>query len=180
MSAQLKTYSVTAIVLKRVSVGEADRVVTLLTREQGKLVCVAKGVRQLTSSKRAYLEPGNHIKAFLVATKSLPLLTQAQLHDDFNTAKKDLTKIRQLQQILEIVDALFVENQAEEILFDEVLSMLKRIAQPRPVNGYIRGRLEYLIENLGYPKPSDPHQPITDYISQLVDKPLRSWKFLKI
>jgi len=176
----IKTFSTAAIVLKRANVGEADRVITLFTRDQGKLVCIAKGVRQITSSKRAYLEPGNYIKAFLVNTKSWPILTQAQLNDDFSTAKKDLAKIRQLEQILEIVDALFVENQAEEILFDEVLNILKKITQPQPVNGYIRSRLEYLIENLGYPKPTNPQQPISDYVSELVDKPMRSWKFLKI
>jgi DNA repair protein RecO (recombination protein O) len=180
VSTQPKTYTVTALVLKRVNVGEADRIVTLFTREQGKLVCVAKGVRQITSTKRASLEPGNYLKAFLVTTKSLPILTQTQLHNDFNTLKKDLSKIRQLQQILEIVDALFVEGQAEEILFDEVLNMLQRLAQPQPVNGYIRSRLQYLIENLGYPKPTDSNQSIADYVSQLVDKPMKSWKFLKI
>ncbi len=180
MTASSKTFSVSALVLKRTNVGEADRVVTLFTSEQGKLICVAKGVRQITSTKKAYLEPGNHIKAFLIVTKSMPLLTQAQLLDDFNTAKKNLVKIRQLQQILEIVEALFVEGQSEERLFDEVLDMLKHLAKPSPVNGYIRTKLENLIVSLGYPRPLDSTQPIADYVSQLVEKPMKSWKFLKI
>ena len=78
--------STDAIVLKRTSVGESDRIVTLLTPEQGKLTCVAKGVRKLTSSQRAYLEPGNLVSIYLIETTGMPILTQTKLKNDFSPA----------------------------------------------------------------------------------------------
>ena len=71
MKHRSKNFNVNGIILKRNKVGETDRVVTLLTQDYGKLVAVAKGVRKLTSSKRAALEPGNLVRAYFVKTKSL-------------------------------------------------------------------------------------------------------------
>jgi DNA repair protein RecO (recombination protein O) len=85
------SFTTTAIVLKRVSVGETDRIVNLLTQDFGKISVVAKGVRKMSSSKRASLEPGNIIRAFCIQTKSLPILTQATLIDDCSEMKKDLS-----------------------------------------------------------------------------------------
>ena len=52
-----KSITTEAIVLKRRNSGEVDRLVTLITQDKGKLQCIAKGVRKMTSSKRAFLEP---------------------------------------------------------------------------------------------------------------------------
>src|SRR5258708_2694208 len=95
-----KSFTTEAIVLKRVNVGDLDRIVTLLTPSMGKLVCVAKGVRKMSSSQRAFLEPGNHISSLLIETRSLPILTQSRLLDDFAETKKNLTNMKKLAEIL--------------------------------------------------------------------------------
>ena len=46
-----------AIVLRTQKLGEADRIVTLLTRQHGKVRAVAKGVRRTRSRFGARLEP---------------------------------------------------------------------------------------------------------------------------
>ena len=50
-----------AVVLRTTKLGEADRIVTMLTAETGKVRAVAKGVRRSGSRFGARLEPGNHI-----------------------------------------------------------------------------------------------------------------------
>ena len=49
------------IVLRTQKLGEADRIITLLTREHGRVRAVAKGVRRTTSRFGSRLEPFNHI-----------------------------------------------------------------------------------------------------------------------
>ena len=49
------------IVLRAQKLGEADRIITVLTRERGKLRLVAKGVRRTTSKFGARLEPFAHV-----------------------------------------------------------------------------------------------------------------------
>lgn len=103
MKHRSKNFNSSGVVLKQSSVGETDRVVTLLTQEYGRLVSVAKGVRKLSSSKRAFLEPGNYVQAYFVKTKSLPLLIQAKLIEDCQHIRYNLTEIRKLTQFLEIL-----------------------------------------------------------------------------
>jgi DNA repair protein RecO (recombination protein O) len=50
-----------AVVLRVHKLGEADRIVTMLTRRHGRVRAVGKGVRRTTSRFGARLEPGSHI-----------------------------------------------------------------------------------------------------------------------
>jgi DNA repair protein RecO len=176
-----RSFSTEAIVLKRTNVGESDRVVTLLTKDKGRITCVAKGVRKLTSTKRAYLEPGNHIKCLLISTKSMPLLTQANLINGCSSIHFVMPKIRQLTQLLEIIDALFVEDQTDENLFEDVLAIRQLIVNEGPTSGHIKPLLEQLIINLGYQNPNETKYPtLLEYVSAIADKPMNSWEYLKV
>lgn len=170
-----------AIIIKRTNVGETDRVVTILTRDQGKQAVIAKGVRNLSSSRRAYLEPGNYIKCLLVTTKSLPILTQATLLEDCHQVRDDLARIRHLTQVLEIVDTLFVEEQGGEELFEDILTLREYVLKKQISPQEVRRQFEELIIKLGYQDPKDTHyQSISEYVSALADKPLRAWEYLKV
>jgi len=67
-----------AVVLRTQKLGEADRIVTLLTRYQGKVRAVAKGVRRTTSRFGARLEPFSHVDLQLYEGRSLDTVTQAE------------------------------------------------------------------------------------------------------
>lgn len=178
---QERSFSCQAVVLKRVSVGETDRVVTLLSQEFGKFAAVAKGVRKLSSSKRAYLEPGNHITAYCINTKSMPLLTQANLLSDTAEVRTSLLKMRQLSQLLEIFDQLFVENELEDELFELILNTRENVLSPTMSVKRIRTQLEKLILTLGFQDPHDTKfANINEYISSLTDKKMNSFEFLTV
>jgi DNA repair protein RecO len=174
-----RSYSLQALVLKRSSVGETDRVVTLLTQERGKLVCVAKGVRKLNSSKRAYMEPGNLIKAYLVKTKSLPLLIQAQLIHDAAPVKTNLATLRQLVQILEVYDKLFVEEKLPAKTYQLALDIRTSLLNSQ--TQLIRGQLKKLILQLGFPLPDkNKYDSILDYVQEIAERPMKSFEYLQV
>jgi len=66
-----------AVVLRTQKLGEADRIITLLTREHGRIKAVAKGVRRTKSRWGARLEPTSHVDLQLYSGKSLDTITQA-------------------------------------------------------------------------------------------------------
>ncbi len=176
-----KSFSTEAIVLKRTNVGESDRVVTLLTKDRGKLACIAKGVRKMNSSKRAYLEPGNHVKCLLISTHSMPLLTQAILINGCESIHFVMPKIRQLTQLLEILDTLFVEDLSDDNLFQDVLNIRQLIVNEGPTSGNIKPLLEQLLVDLGYQNPNETKYPtLLEYVSAIADKPMKSWEYLKV
>ena len=67
-----------AIVLRTQDLGEADRIVTLLTRRTGRVRAVAKGVRRTKSRFGARLEPFTHADLQLHTGRSLDVITQAE------------------------------------------------------------------------------------------------------
>lgn len=176
-----RTYSTKGIVLKRVNVGETDRIINILTQENGKMTCVAKGVRKITSTKRAFLEPGNLIKGFFVRTKSLPLLTQATLIDDCSQMNQTLAAFRQLSQILEFFEKLFVEQELDPALFVKAVKLRKMIVMNKATSSYTRRILSEIITDLGFENPNtSKHDSISDYISALTNSKMKSFEYLKV
>jgi len=175
-----RSFSVTGIVLKRTSTGEADRVITLFTREYGKLVCIAKGVRKTSSSRTSSLEPGCETKLYLVKTASLPIVTQTQLLENFSGAKNSLLSMRKLFQVLEMIDSLVVEGEAHEEIYDLITRMLECLhAQDDHANGYIRLSFQRILQLLGFSLENNEQQrSISEQIEALTQRNLRSFAYL--
>ncbi len=177
----IHSFKTVAIILKRVNVGETDRVITLLSKDQGKLVCVAKGIRKLKSSNRANLEPGNLAEVLLVKTKGLPILSQSKLLQDSTSVRHSLTSISQLSQILEIFDRLLVEDYIEEETSNLAFAIHQELLSPTKRNGKIKTLLSSLMQNLGYQDPRDTnHLNILDYVAEITEKKMKSFEFLKV
>ena len=73
-----------AVVLRTHKLGEADRIITLLTRHHGRVRAVAKGVRRTTSRWGSRLEPFTHVDLQLAEGRSLDVVTQAETLDPFH------------------------------------------------------------------------------------------------
>lgn len=74
----MRTYRDEAIVLRTHKLGEADRIITLLTRHNGQVRAVAKGVRKTTSRFGARLEPFSLVSLQLHRGRSLDIVTQVE------------------------------------------------------------------------------------------------------
>jgi len=70
-----------AIVLRTQKLGEADRIVTVLSRRHGRVRAVARGVRRTTSRFGARLEPFSHVDLQLAEGRTLHVVTQAETLD---------------------------------------------------------------------------------------------------
>ncbi len=74
----MSLYRDEGVVLRTQKLGEADRIVTLLTRGTGRVRAVAKGVRRTSSRFGARLEPFSHVDLLLATGRSLDIVTQAE------------------------------------------------------------------------------------------------------
>lgn len=123
----MHSFAAEGIILKRKNFSEADKLVTIFTKNQGKVICVAKGVRKITSRRAGSLELLNHVKVSLHQTKGLPILTEAQTQNTFPDLKEDLNKISIAFLVLELTDRLFEEGQENRNVFDLIYDTLSRI-----------------------------------------------------
>jgi DNA repair protein RecO (recombination protein O) len=104
-------YRDTGLVLRVQKLGEADRIVTLLTRRRGKVRAVAKGVRRTRSRWGARLEPFNHVDVQCYTGRSLDVITQAETVDAFGGGIiADYSRYTAGCAILETADRLVAEE----------------------------------------------------------------------
>jgi DNA repair protein RecO (recombination protein O) len=78
-----------AVVLRTQKLGEADRIITMLTREHGRIRGVAKGVRRTMSKFGARLEPGSHVDIQLHIGKTFDTITQVEAIMNYGEAITD-------------------------------------------------------------------------------------------
>jgi DNA repair protein RecO (recombination protein O) len=123
----MNSFSSEGIVLKRKNIGEADKLVTLFTKNRGKLKTLAKGVRKVNSRRAGNLEIINHVKIFLHETKSWPILTEVETKSIFLGIKEDLSKLSLVYLMFELVDQLLTEEQESPLVFDLLISTLNSI-----------------------------------------------------
>ena len=71
-------YQDEGVVLRTAKLGEADRIITLLTRDHGKIRAVAKGVRRTKSRFGGRLEPFMRVDVLVAEGRSLDVISQAE------------------------------------------------------------------------------------------------------
>ncbi len=79
----MSLYRASGVVLRVHKLGEADRIITLLTRERGLVRAVARGVRKTSSRFGARVEPFMHVSVQLAEGRSLDTITQVETIDAF-------------------------------------------------------------------------------------------------
>jgi len=107
----MSLYRDTGVVLRVHKLGEADRIVTLITRKHGKVRAVAKGVRRTRSRFGARLEPFGHVDVQFYTGRSLDIVTQVETLDAFGIGLVgDYPRYTAGCAVLETADRLAVEE----------------------------------------------------------------------
>lgn len=105
------------IVLRSYPFGEADRVVVLLSPNNGKIRTVAKGVRKTKSRFGGRLEPFTHVDLVLYEGRNLDTITQVAVIEPFPRLRSDLDAVVAAGTMVEAVDAVAQEDEAAIRLF---------------------------------------------------------------
>jgi DNA repair protein RecO (recombination protein O) len=118
-----------AIVLRHRRLGEADRIITLLTPGRGKIDVIAKGVLRSKSRMGGHLEPLTLVELVLAHGRSMDVVTQAQTIDAFQAIHTDLDRLSAGMYLLELADRITVEHAEAEGLHDLLHAALVRLAR---------------------------------------------------
>ena len=119
-----------AVVLRVQKLGEADHIVSMLARRNGRIRAVAKGVRRTTSKFGARLEPFGHVDLQLVEGRNLHIVSQVEgidLHG--RRIAEDYARYTAASAIAETAERLTpVEGEASLKLFQLTLGALRVLA----------------------------------------------------
>jgi len=112
MSPRSRLYKTEAIVLRGMDLGEADRVLTVLTPRLGKLRVVAKGIRRPRSRLGGGLEPFSDVQLVLAVGRTFDVVTGVAVSDPHLGLRDDLEGTAAAWYLVELVDR-FCEGSAE-------------------------------------------------------------------
>ena len=127
-------YRDTAVVLRTYKLGEADRIIVLLTAENGKVRAVAKGVRKTQSKFGARLEPMSHVRLLLHRGRELDIVSQAESVESLAPLLASLDTASQGMAVLEAADQLGLEREPNPELYRMLVGVLRTIAdRPGPL-----------------------------------------------
>lgn len=118
-----------AVVLRSLEYGETSQIVTLLTKERGKLGVMAKGARRTKSSFGATLQPMAYTQVvfYYKPTRDLQVLSESGHVESFHRLRSTLTSITIGLQIVELVDALLEEEDPQPDIFTLTVRTLRRL-----------------------------------------------------
>jgi DNA repair protein RecO (recombination protein O) len=122
-------YKDEGVVLKTIKLGEADRIVTLFTRENGKVRAVAKGIRKTKSRFGGRLEPFTRVQLLIYRGRSLDTITQADILDSFDHVRRDYRSLTSASAMAEIVEKITPEREGAFNTYAVLIGGLKALAE---------------------------------------------------
>jgi DNA repair protein RecO (recombination protein O) len=143
----MPVYSAEAVVLRKVDYGEADRILTLFTRERGKLPAIAKAVRRAKSRMSGQLDVFSHGQMLLAEGRRMDVVTQFQRITRSDGLAADLPRGAAAAVVVEVADKVLEERHPQPELFEVVVGALDHLSQP-----WVSARLElcdFLMRVLG-------------------------------
>lgn len=172
----MRSFKTEGIVIKRKNVGEADRIVTVFTKRFGKIRISAKGVRRISSKRSAHVELLNLAHLTLYKGNGFPILTEAEVIEDFSLIKDNLTKVGFAYHICELVDGLCAENQESRRVFELLRSVLSRLSKEEDIAPIIHEFEIELLSTLGFfPRYQPIHNFDThSFIERILERKLKS------
>jgi len=178
-----------AIVINHRSLKEVDSLITLLTPRDGKIVALAKGAKNIRSTRLGSLQLGNTIKVHLYQKNDFIWISEAQTINQFLQTDKSLTQLNLLFYFLEIINRFIAENQQIEGIYTISKNIIESINKNQ-VNRYIENEIK-LLDNLGFGTPPEINTsfakkdyPVTqklikNFFESIIEKPLESNKLFK-
>ncbi len=118
-----------AVVIRTIKLGEADKIVTLFTKELGKIKAVAKGARRIKSRFGSSLESFTHINTTLFekGNSSLLRIRQADIIQPYFHIRENFEKISYGLYFLELIDKFLLERDVNKRIFSYLTDTLSHL-----------------------------------------------------
>ena len=121
-------YKDEAIVLRTIKLGEADRIVTLFTRNNGLVRAVAKGIRKTKSRFGGRLEPFTQVDLMVYRGRNLDTITSVHILESFSSIKVDLDRLVSAAALAEAVEKISEERERSFQVYSLLVGGLRALA----------------------------------------------------
>ncbi len=123
-----RLYRTEGVVLRHMNLGEADRLLTVYTREHGKLRQIAKGVRRPQSKKAGHLDLFARVSILAARGRELDVITQVEALDAYTGLRSDLDLVGRAAYAIELVDQFTVDGESNRELYSLLTQTLDHLS----------------------------------------------------
>ena len=117
------------VVLKTIKLGEADRILTIFTRGEGKVRAVAKGIRKTKSRFGGRLEPFTRVDLLIYRGRNLDTITSAHIVTSFHEVRDDYLKLTSAAALVEVVEKITPDRESAIPVYDLLIQGLAAVAK---------------------------------------------------
>lgn len=184
-----KYFTIESLVINKKTIKETDLLITLLTPKKGKIIALAKGVKNIKSKRLGNLQLGNIIKAHIYSKNDFFWISETESISPFLQKNKNLIQINLLFYFLEILNRFIAENQHIENVYEISQKIVNAINKNFFID-YIKNEINF-IKVLGFGLPSEItiaynnkdyktcQMFIKKFFESIIEKPLESNKLFK-
>ena len=140
----METFTVEAVVLRTDDFGDANRVVTLFTKEFGKLEANAYGCRRSRSSLSGAMQMFNHISATITRGSKVDTIREADILNFYDALTKDLERLAYASLLFEIVNRITFPRQRELETFNLLIKSLPALSTRNPRVAALIGACQFM------------------------------------
>ena len=119
-----------AVVLKTLNHGDTSKIITLYSRESGRLKLIAKGVRSPKSKAAGLFQPTRHLQVVYYAkpNSDLQMFKSGELVNGFFGLEDDFDRLTLAQVVVELLERSVEDEQSHPVLFELLVDTLKRLS----------------------------------------------------
>ncbi|MFW5691966.1 MAG: DNA repair protein RecO [Chloroflexota bacterium] len=146
-----RSYRTSALILKRRDFGEADRLLTLLTPQFGKVSAIAKGARKPISTKTGHVELFTRVDMLINRGRDLDIVSQAEVRATYLPLREDLQRGAYASYAAELADR-FTQSEEEQsaAIFDLLDATFDRLCQDEDLRRVVRYYELHLLDQVGF------------------------------
>jgi len=176
----MRSFKTEGIVIKRKDFAEADRILTVFTRYQGKISIIAKGVRRIKSRRSPHVELLNQSILNIHESRML-ILTEAQTLYHYSLLKNDLRKAGWAFYVCELLDSLLADGQENRAVYDLTQKTLLRLETTDNPKMLISEFQQELLINLGFwPRKQALIEDSDAFIEDIIERKIKTKRILNL
>ena len=167
-----RTLKTEGIVLTKKNLLNKDKIVTIFTKDLGKLQVFAKGVKKITSRRLPHLETGNLIKTEIYKKNERFYLQESALISGFYKIKVSQKKQQLLYLFLFVINKLLPEAQNEKDIYNLAKNFLVELSEKDLKQEKLNEYLNALLYQLGYIQKFQAQEQLYKTIEEIIAEKL--------
>ena len=145
-----RSFSTEGVILHRSNFGEADRLLSILSKHYGKMFLLAKGVRKPKSRKRGHIEIFSRVRYSYTKNDHFVLMNEAELIDSYDGIRKNLKKTSLAYYFIETVSKILEEDEKHEEVYELLIKYLSLLKITKKLKDLRLNYINDILVSLGY------------------------------